>query len=44
MRMATYLTSVGVTLLATITLTQSVTSNYDRAANFSKYKTLPHTH
>ena len=43
MRMATYLTSVCVTLLATITLAQSVTYDYDRAAHFSSYKTYAWT-
>ena len=43
MRMATYLTSVCVTLLATIALAQSVTYDYDRAANFSNYNTYAWT-
>jgi hypothetical protein len=43
MRMATYLTSVCVTLLATMTLAQSVTYDYDRAANFSNYNTYAWT-
>ena len=37
MRMATFATSVWLTLLGTIALTQSVTCDYDRAANFSNY-------
>jgi hypothetical protein len=43
MRIATYLTSVCVTLLGTLTLAQSVTYDYDRAANFSNYKTYAWT-
>jgi hypothetical protein len=43
MRIATYLTSVCVTMLATIALAQSVTYDYDRAANFSKYRTYAWT-
>ena len=43
MRMATCLTSVCMTLLGTITLAQSVTYNYDRAASFSNYKTYAWT-
>jgi predicted nucleic acid-binding protein len=38
MRMTTLLTSVSLTLLATMALAQSVTYEYDRAANFSNYK------
>ena len=43
MRMATYLTSVCLMLLATTALAQSVTYDYDRATNFSKYKTYAWT-
>jgi hypothetical protein len=39
MRMSTYLTSACLMLLGTIALAQSVTYDYDRAANFSHYKT-----
>jgi hypothetical protein len=40
MRLSTYLTSACLTLLAATALAQSVTYDYDRAANFSKYKTF----
>jgi hypothetical protein len=43
MRLSTYLTSACLTLLATIALAQSVTYDYDRAGNFSKYKTYSWT-
>ena len=43
MRMTTYLASVCLTLLGTIALAQSVTYDYDRAANFSNYKTYAWT-
>jgi hypothetical protein len=43
MRIATYLTIVCVTLLATITLAQSVTYDYDRTASYSKFKTYAWT-
>ena len=39
MRMATYLTSVCMTLIGTIALAQSVTYDHDRAVNFSRFKT-----
>jgi hypothetical protein len=39
MRTATYLTCVCLTLVGTMALAQSVTYDYDRAANFSKYRT-----
>jgi hypothetical protein len=38
MRMTTLLTSVSLTLLTAVALAQSVTYEYDRAANFSNYK------
>ena len=43
MRMATYLTSVCMTLIGTIALAQSVTYDYDRAADFSRFKTYAWT-
>jgi hypothetical protein len=43
MRISTYLTAACLTLLGTTALTQSVTSDYDRAANFSHYKTYAWT-
>jgi hypothetical protein len=43
MRISTFLTSACLTLLATMALAQSVTYDYDRAANFSKYKTYAWT-
>ena len=43
MRLSTYLTSACLMLLGTIALAQSVTYDYDRAANFSKYKTYAWT-
>jgi hypothetical protein len=43
MRTATYLTGVCVALFATITLAQSVAYDYDRAANYSKFKTYAWT-
>ena len=43
MRMTTYLASVCLTLLGTIALAQSVTYDFDRAANFSSYKTYAWT-
>ena len=43
MLMATYLTSVCLTLLGTMALAQSVTYDYDRAAKFSTYKTYAWT-
>jgi hypothetical protein len=43
MRMSTFLTSACLTLLASIALAQSVTYDYDRAGDFSKYKTYAWT-
>jgi len=43
MSMATYLTSVCMTLIGTIALAQSVTYDHDRAVDFSKYKTYAWT-
>ena len=43
MSMTTYLTSACLTLLGTIALAQGVTHDYDRAANFSNYKTYAWT-
>jgi Domain of unknown function (DUF4136) len=43
MRIATFATSVCLTLLATIALAQSVTYDYDRSANFSNYRTYAWT-
>jgi hypothetical protein len=43
MRISTYLTSACLTLLGTMALAQSVTYDYDRAANFSTYKTYAWT-
>ena len=43
MPMTMYLTSVCMTLIGTIALAQSVTHDYDRAANFSNYKTYAWT-
>ena len=43
MRMTTYLASVCLTLLGSIALAQSVTYDFDRAANFSSYKTYAWT-
>jgi hypothetical protein len=39
MSIATFATTLGLAVLGTITLAQSVTYDYDRAANFSSYKT-----
>ena len=39
MRITTYLTSVCLAVLGTIAAAQNVTYDYDRAANFSAYKT-----
>jgi Domain of unknown function (DUF4136) len=38
MRLATFATAVSITLLGTIALAQSVTYDFDRSANFSKFK------
>ena len=43
MRIATLATAIWLTLLGTIALAQSVTYDYDRAANFSNYKTYAWT-
>jgi Domain of unknown function (DUF4136) len=43
MRVATYLLGACLALLGTVALPQSVTSDFDRAANFSKYKTYAWT-
>jgi Domain of unknown function (DUF4136) len=43
MRIATFATSVWLTLLGTMALAQSATYDYDRAANFSQYKTYAWT-
>jgi hypothetical protein len=39
LRITTYLTSACLTLLSTMAAAQNVTYDYDRAANFSAYKT-----
>lgn len=39
MRIRAYLTVIGVALLGTIAVAQSVTYDYDRAVNFSKFRT-----
>jgi hypothetical protein len=43
MRIATFAMGVWLTLLGTIALAQSVTYDYDRAVNFSNYKTYAWT-
>ena len=43
MRIATFATCVWLILLGTMALAQSVTYDYDRAANFSNYKTYAWT-
>jgi hypothetical protein len=43
MRVATYLLGACLALLGTVALAQSVTYDFDRAANFSKYKTYAWT-
>ena len=43
MRIAMFTTCVWLTLLGTMALAQSVTYDYDRAANFSNYKTYAWT-
>ena len=43
MRIATFATTLGLAVLGTIALAQSVTYDYDRAANFSTYKTYAWT-
>jgi hypothetical protein len=39
MRIRAYMTVIGVALLGTIAVAQSVNYDYDRAANFSKFRT-----
>jgi uncharacterized protein DUF4136 len=39
MRLAALATAVGITLLGTIAIAQNVSYDYDRSADFSKYKT-----
>lgn len=39
MRIATFVTAVSLTLLGTVAIAQSVTYDFDRAANFSKFRT-----
>ena len=43
MRIATFATAVGLTLLGTIALAQSVTYDFDRTANFSRLRTYAWT-
>jgi hypothetical protein len=43
MRIATFVTAVNMTLLGTIALAQSVTYDFDRAANFAKFRTYAWT-
>jgi hypothetical protein len=43
MRIATFVTAVSMTCLGTIALAQSVTYDFDRAANFSTFKTYAWT-
>jgi hypothetical protein len=43
MRIATFATTVGAALLGTIALAKSVTYDYDRGADFSKYRTYAWT-
>ena len=43
MRIATFAATVWLTLLGTMALAQTVTYDYDRAANFSSYKTYAWT-
>jgi hypothetical protein len=44
MRIATIATAVGITLLGTVALAQSVTYDYDRTAQFARFKTYAWTH
>jgi hypothetical protein len=44
MRIATIATAVGITLLGTVALAQSVTYDYDRTAQFVRFKTYAWTH
>jgi hypothetical protein len=43
MRRSTFITSACLTLLATMALARTVPDDYDRAANFSRYKTYAWT-
>ena len=43
MRIATFVTAVSMTLLGTIALAQSVTYDFDRAANFASFRTYAWT-
>jgi hypothetical protein len=43
MRIATFAATLGLAVLGTIALAQSVSYDYDRAANFSSYKTYAWT-
>ena len=43
MRIATFATTAGLALLGTIALAKSVTYDYDRGADFSRYKTYAWT-
>jgi Domain of unknown function (DUF4136) len=43
MRIATFATAAGLALLGTVALAKSVTYDYDRAADFSRYKTYSWT-
>ncbi len=43
MRIATFATAVGAALLGTVAIAQTVTYDFDRAANFGKYKTYAWT-
>jgi uncharacterized protein DUF4136 len=43
MRIGTLVTSLGLVLLGTLAVAQSVTYDYDRAANFSNYRTYAWT-
>ena len=43
MRIATFATTLGLAVLGTIALAQSVSYDYDRTANFSSYKTYAWT-
>ena len=43
MRLAALATAVGITLLGTVAIAQSVSYDFDRSADFSKYKTYSWT-
>jgi hypothetical protein len=43
MRIATFATAVGVALLGSIAIAQTVTYDFDRGANFARYKTYAWT-